>query len=343
MKHRSLFGILVCTTALAHAYPRSDLPSLSFQHNDWELVCDNTRTCRAAGYHAGNEGGNASILLTRKAGPQQKVDAELQLADDPDRAPPPQLQMRIGSRDVGSVRIDGSTRRGTLSPSQVEALLAAVLKDTSIGWSAGGKTWTVSTAGANAVLLKMDDFQGRIATPGALVRPGSKSESGVAPALPAPVIKAARVPSGPSAVFNVDSPAAKRLLAELRKSSGDACELLLSDEAVPHFGLERLSNDKLLLNHECWHGASMVASAYWVINARPPYDPVMVTEAGTHYADGRLESAVPQADCAESSSWVWDGHTFSKASEEQAGMCRNIALGGAWHLPTLVTEIRKPR
>ena len=24
-------------------------PSIS--HNDWELACDNTRTCRAAGYH----------------------------------------------------------------------------------------------------------------------------------------------------------------------------------------------------------------------------------------------------------------------------------------------------
>jgi len=41
------------------------------------------------------------------------------------------------------------------------------------------------------VLLKMDEFQGRLDTPGALVRKGNKSESSALPPLPAPEIKAA--------------------------------------------------------------------------------------------------------------------------------------------------------
>nr|WP_314543840.1 DUF1176 domain-containing protein [uncultured Massilia sp.] len=323
MKQRSLIGILACASALANAYPRSDLPSINFQHNDWELVCDNTRTCRAAGYHAGEDEGNATVLLTRKAGPDQAVKAELQIAEHPDHTPPTQLQMRIDGHALGVVHIDRDTRRGTLSSAQVKALLDAVLKDSHIAWASGGKTWTISTTGANAVLLKMDDFQGRIATPGALVRPGQKPESSVAPALPAPVIHAANVSSAPGLTLNVDAPDTKRLIDELRKSGGDACELLLSDEASPKFSVNRLSGGKLLLSHDCWHGASMVASAYWVINANPPYDPVMVTEVGTHYADGRLESAAPQADCAASSSWVWDGH-FPKPAKSRPA-CAGIS------------------
>jgi hypothetical protein len=60
-------------------------------------------------------------------------------------------------------------------------------------WTADGTTWTVSTSGANAVLLKMDEFQGRLDTPGALVRKGSKPESNVLPPLAPPEITAGTV------------------------------------------------------------------------------------------------------------------------------------------------------
>jgi hypothetical protein len=76
-KRRHLLYVLVVASATAGAYPRSDLPSTTFSHKDWELACDNTRTCRAAGYHEEDDGPNATILLTRAAGPNQPVTVEL--------------------------------------------------------------------------------------------------------------------------------------------------------------------------------------------------------------------------------------------------------------------------
>ena len=59
---------------------------VSFSHKDWEVVCDNTLTCRAAGYSA-EEGSGGSVLLTRQAGAGTAVSGELMLAEvtDSDR------------------------------------------------------------------------------------------------------------------------------------------------------------------------------------------------------------------------------------------------------------------
>ncbi|RYE66259.1 MAG: DUF1176 domain-containing protein, partial [Oxalobacteraceae bacterium] len=51
-----------------HAVAADTLPQVRFEHKDWEIACDNTRTCRAAGYQTEDVVPNASILLTRHAG-----------------------------------------------------------------------------------------------------------------------------------------------------------------------------------------------------------------------------------------------------------------------------------
>lgn len=53
----------LCSTSLMAAPPRG----FSFAYKDWEVACDNTGTCRAAGY--GATMGEVSVLLTRSAGP----------------------------------------------------------------------------------------------------------------------------------------------------------------------------------------------------------------------------------------------------------------------------------
>ena len=80
--------ILILTAALGatiHAAPAraADLPQLRFQHHDWELACDNTRSCRAAGYHV-EEGDNApvTVLLERRAGAGTPFTARIMLGDE---------------------------------------------------------------------------------------------------------------------------------------------------------------------------------------------------------------------------------------------------------------------
>ncbi|MFM5113577.1 DUF1176 domain-containing protein [Aeromonas hydrophila] len=69
---------MLITTLLVSALG-SSIEGLSFQHKDWELACDNTRTCRAAGYSA--ESGGLSVLLTREAGAKGTLHAELAITD----------------------------------------------------------------------------------------------------------------------------------------------------------------------------------------------------------------------------------------------------------------------
>lgn len=343
MKLQYLPGLLLLAASAAQAYPRSDLPSIKFEHKDWELVCDNTRTCRAAGYQAEDASPPASLLLTRRAGPGQTVRAQVRLANAPDDRPlPPTVQMSVGGRNLGIVRIDRDSNTGTLSDAQVKALLPALARDGEVSWLASKTSWTVSSAGATAVLLKMDDFQGRVDTAGALVRKGNKPESTVLPALPAPVVRAAAVARDAGRPPRFDAQQQRGLLAELRKTlQPDECAAL--DKASP-LALHRLSGDKLLVSHPCWQGAYNSGDAYWVIEARPPYSPVLVTSAGSGYADGVIESAQRGrgiGDCMRRAYWTWDGRSFSQTLDATTGMCREVAAGGAWDLPTLVAEVRR--
>ena len=346
-KLRRFAYVLIALSATAGAYPRSDLPSTTFSHKDWELACDNTRTCRAAGYHEEDDGPNATILLTRAAGANQPVKVELQLADDERHPAPDQLAMSIHGRALGNVRTDPKSSILTLTDVQVRALLPALLKDGRVAWTGKGTTWTVSTAGANAVLLKMDEFQGRLDTPGALVRKGSKSESNVLPPLPAPEIQARPISQDKNPV-KLTTAQIRAIKTALRKTvkEGD-CELLDStSETAGELEVRRLTKDKLLASHTCWIAAYNTGDGYWVVDAKPPYSAVLVTTSATDYDDGVITSFQKGrgvADCVATAAWTWDGRTFAQTSDTTTGMCRQITPGGAWDLPTLVTNVRKSR
>jgi hypothetical protein len=346
-KLRYLPCLLLAASTSVAAYPRSDLPSTTFSHKDWELACDNTRTCRAAGYHEEDEEPNATILLTRAAGPNQPVKVELQLADDERHPAPDQLAMSIDGRAIGAVRTDPKSSILTLTDAQTRALLPALLKNGRIAWTGKGTTWTVSTAGANAVLLKMDEFQGRLDTPGAMVRKGTKPESNVLPPLPAPEIHAGPVIQDKNPI-KLTAVQTRDIKAALHKTvkEGD-CELLDStSETAGELEVRRFTKDKLLVSHTCWIAAYNTGDGYWVVDAKPPYSAVLVTTSATDYDDGVItlfQKGRGIADCVATATWTWDGRAFAQTSDTTTGMCRQIMPGGAWDLPTLVTRVHKSR
>jgi hypothetical protein len=156
---------------------------VSFSHNDWELACDNTRTCRAAGYQ--QDGEPVSMRITRKAGAGTTVDIDLQTGGEEELKGP--LRLKVGKATVSGLQ--GGSPAST--PTRSAAVLPELLKsDDATLTAGGGKKWVLSLAGLNAVLLKMDEAQGRVDTPGALVRRGGKPESSVLAALPMPVVNA---------------------------------------------------------------------------------------------------------------------------------------------------------
>lgn len=345
-KPRSLTYALLVAGAAAGAYPRSDLPSISFEHKDWELACDNTRTCRAAGYHPEDDDApNATILLTRIAGPNQPVTVQLQPADDQNHPAPDRLTMQIDGQTLGTVRVDVKTNIGNLSEAQTKALLPALLKNGQIAWTAKGTTWTISTAGANAALLKMDEFQGRLDTPGALVRKGTKPESSVLPPLAPPEIKAGPVSQDTQPV-TLTASQTRDLMTALRKTVKDgSCELVdTKPDETDKPVVRHLTKNQLLVSHACWMAAYNSGDGYWVVDAKPPYSAVLVTTSGTDYGHGVIWSTQKGrgiGDCFSSASWTWDGRSFAQTSATTSGMCRQISAGGAWDLPTLVTRVHK--
>jgi hypothetical protein len=255
--------------------------------------------------------------------------------------------MSIDGRVLGIVRTEPKSSILTLTEAQVRALLPALLKDGRIAWTGKATTWTLSTAGANAVLLKMDEFQGRLDTPSALVRKGSKPESNVLPPLPAPEVQAGPVSQDKNPI-KLTAAQMHDLQAALRKTvkEGD-CELLDStSETAGQLEVRRFTKDKLLVSHTCWIAAYNTGDGYWVVDAKPPYSAALVTTSATDYDDGAITSFQKGrgiADCVATATWTWDGRTFAQTSDTTTGMCRQITPGGAWDLPTLVTHVRKSR
>lgn len=345
------FWSLTILLVIAAGTLAAEVPGgISFEHQDWMLACDNTRTCRAAGYQA-DQGDRlpVSVLLTRKAGAGTRVDAQLMLGQyDGDADLPRHLRLRIDGTDLGALPLDGGS--ATLSASQTSALLATLRRDSDIvAVGDNGKRWTLSDQGASAILLKMDEFQGRLGTPGALVRKGDRSESRVLPPVPMPTVVLAPLPPTKSGdIALAKSPA---LRTALQTAAGaDDCDAL-SPEPSPMLGDERqalrvtrLSQDKLLVSTLCWRAAYNEGFGYWVVHDRAPYEPTLVTTLGTDDEDGRtIRSALKDrglGDCWSTASWGWNGDAFVKTSEASNGLCRLVAAGGAWEMPTIVTNVK---
>jgi hypothetical protein len=190
--HRTLLPALLglALAPAAHAATPEPKAGVQFQHNDWSLACDNTRTCRAAGYSPEEPGNLLSLMLERAGGPGTKVLARLRNGEDGESPTPTgALRLRLNGKDLGPVHDTGDRDNVLLQQAQTDALVAALPRQARIEIIDGkGKAWPISDSGAAAVLLKMDEAQGRLGTPGALVRRGDKPEASVPAALPVPVI-----------------------------------------------------------------------------------------------------------------------------------------------------------
>ena len=354
MKHFAAAACMCLATWVMPAHAGSGVvgEGTYFSHGDWELACDNTHTCRAAGYQADDEDLAVSVLLTRKAGAGRAVTGQLALGDygDEERqlldrlADPITVALTIDGAPHGTVAVKKKTLVAELSQEQVTALVASLARQSAIEFTAGKTTWHLSGSGAAAVLLKMDDYQGRVGTRGALIRKGALGEAGVKPSLPAPVVHKAPVHDralGPAAMFSPDDRAALR--KALASGAGEDCETSPETDEPDAIQAAWLDGRRLLVSMPCWRGAYNEGYGFWVVNDTPPFQPVLVTTDGTDYADGKIEATQRGrglADCGSTDEWIWDGGRFVHANVSTWGLCKMVAAGGAWQLPTLVSDVR---
>jgi len=338
---------LPCITALllVTGAARAFAPSSTFSHVDWEIACDNTGICRAAGYGPDDGANGFSLLLERKAGPNTSVDGRLRFGGfDDAEAPRGTLRLRVDGRDLGRLAdaVDGDVH--VLRKEQVAALLKVLPGRATIMIEDGdGQAWPISASGASAVLLRMDDVQGRLGTPGALVRSGTRAEAAVPAARPAPVI--ARAPAllasrAADAALADDG----SLRAALRATLGtdEECTGVQQDHGdAPPLDIQRLDAHRLLVATSCWRGAYNEGIGFWIVRDSAPWQPARVTLDASDFDRGTATLSALQkgrglGDCLWSARWRWDGKQFQRTREQTSGMCRGFA-GGAWDLPTWVT------
>ena len=321
--------------------------NVSFTHKDWEIVCDNTLTCRAAGYGK-EEGTGGSVLLTRKAGPDTPLEGKVMLAEMETEiaSTPIKLTLWIDGKPLGALSADDTLNwsgNWYLSDSQTSALTNAVKGNGNVEFKGGADTFVLSGDGAYAVMLKMDDVQGRIGTPSALTQKGNKPESSVLAAIPKPVIRAAKVnQDDPRPLTVTELEALKpRLLASLDQ---DECYWFQSPEEseIPDFFLVKLDEKHVAITALCWRAAYNEGTAYWVIDSELKGNPVLVTTSSTYYDKGELWEIHKErglGDCYYRKSWVWDGQAFRKSFEATTGRCQYLRDGGTWDLPSFESEV----
>lgn len=361
----AMMGLLPLTSISAHAAYGTPSEGWGFVQDDWQVVCDNTRTCRAAGYTSEaliDE--PASVLLTvlpKVALPTAQVQFVSESSEDNfDNA-----QLWLNDKNYGTLQLAGKNSQiYDLSAKQTQALINHARAATKIEIRAGDNRWTISDKGMSAVLLKLDDVQGRVGTPIALVSKNNANRQTPKAAKAKPVIKKA------SAYSEEDKKQidAKKLVylqqninkwvdidSEQLTGAGNAmgaCELVnpkteayqrMSEYSSNMLGWDFVPVDKThtLASHLCWSGPYNSSTGYWLINHDKPSKPELITTSGNEYEAGEIWATHKDrgiGDCWNRATWIWDGKTFTKSEETSTGMCRGFA-GGAWDLPTYVSEV----
>ena len=358
MKQKTLALLLAApVTALA-------LDGIDFEHGDWQIVCDNSGTCRAAGYQS-DEGDDppVSVQFTRKAGENESVQGAISLLDASAESAPAQVEMHIDGKKIANITLqdDGSAN---LDPAQTEALLAAVQKkDSSIIFRENAKKpeWRLSTVGANAVLLKMDDFQERVDTASALIKRGNNENAVLAPAA-LPVIKAVTPPQdAPRELKKNDADFAtmKKLLAAHYISEDEYFNLSEKDDhhdRCPRdaergidseyavITLYPLDDKHYLSESPCWFSAYNVGNLYTLVSRDLKTIEKTYDNRLNSYDEktGILQKSRGIGDCWSIMTYQWDGKDFVKSYFEPDSLYKGFA-GGAWELPQYLTTIKSEK
>jgi hypothetical protein len=335
----SLLALCASFTATAG----EEASGISFSHEDWEIVCDNTRTCRMAGYSSEEDtykGHGGSVLITRAAGPNAPLKGEVTLGNHDIYVDDPcVLTLWINGKSKGKLKGSGDY---SLTPMQIQALLAAARSDKTIEFKGETKSFTLSGKGVSAVMLKMDEFQGRIGTPGALIRKGEKPEESVLPPLPVPVIRAAKVSNAPPRALTAPELAdLKPLLLQSKGKNENEEECEFEDTyptEVSEFTLTPLDERYVLISTRCRLYARDETIAYWIMDSALKGVPEFVMIETDRYREGIIYGGF-RSSCPAISRWVWDGRKFRSSVEWYTGQCRFIRRDGTWSLPTFVTKI----
>ena len=314
-------------------------------YQDWDLVCDNTGTCRMAGYQD-ESSDPVSILFTRAAGENAAVEGKFTILPfgeaDRDIQVGQDIEIWLNGKSLGKVKHISDDAPDKLTEEQTKALLNGLKKESEIRLTYGKTTLKVSDKGAAAAMLKMDEFQQRLNTPSALIRPGQEKHAVLAPKVE-PKIDAVSVKNRKTIELKHGEKQFNHVLALLRKANSCDDEDITSQDIT----LYPLTQNKVLAEALCVRGAYQGTNYYAVLdNKLSKVEQVLAEQYNRAEYDEKQGYAFVRGtykgrgigDCWSSQDAVWNGKIFIRTSEWTTGSCKGFP-GGAWQLPTFVSDI----
>ena len=335
---RNLFALpllLLATSANAHGYKAI---------KDWVGGCDNTRHCTAIGLAPAD--GERYALLHFERGPaaddevtriRLRVDHEISRknswilqADDAELLQFNDMHLVDADSGAGIDIVIEAT-------DELEAMMGAMRSaDTLTVVGDGGPVGSISLAGASAIMLWIDEQQGRLGTTSALVRKGEKSPRTVPPAVALPrLVGKPAEPLGPEDA----APLGDSVRAGL---PADTCEPLDPDSSMRDEAWD--VGDRTLVKLLCYRGAYNYGSSWFLVDGKtitpltfptPSANGSATMDSTTDLVNadlaadsGRLRSFSKGrgiGDCGDSGEWRWDGQRFQLASYVLMGDCRGVA------------------
>ena len=315
-------------------------------YQDWDLVCDNTGTCRMAGYQD-ESSDPVSILFTRAAGENAAVEGKFTILPfgeaDRDVQVGQDIEIWLNGKSLGKVKHISDDAPDKLTEEQTKALLSGLKKESEIRLTYGKTTLKVSDKGAAAAMLKMDEFQQRLNTPSALIRQGQEKHAVLAPKVK-PKIDAVSVNNRKTIELKHGEKQFNHVLALLRKAHDGCVDEDLESQDIT---LYPLTKNKVLAEALCARAAYQYTNYYAVLDDKlSKVEQVLAdqyNEAGYDEKQGYafvrgIYKGRVIGDCWNSEDAVWNGKIFIRTSEWTTGSCKGFT-GGAWQLPIFVSDI----
>ena len=315
-------------------------------YQDWDLVCDNTGTCRMAGYQD-ESSDPVSILFTRAAGENAAVEGKFTILPfgetDRDVQVGQDIEIWLNGKSLGTVKHISDDAPDKLTEEQTKALLSGLKKESEIRLTYGKTTLKVSDKGAAAAMLKMDEFQQRLNTPSALIRQGQEKHAVLAPKVE-PKIDAVSVNNRKTIELKHGEKQFNHVLALLRKAHDGCVDEDLESQDITIYPL---THNKVLAEALCFKGAYQSTNYYAVLDDKlSKVEQVLAEQYNEAGYDEKQGYAFVRGsykgralgDCLAGQDAVWNGKIFIRTSHWTTGSCKGLP-GGTWQLPTFVSDI----
>ena len=315
-------------------------------YQDWDLVCDNTGTCRMAGYQD-ESSDPVSILFTRAAGENAAVEGKFTILPfgeaDRDVQVGQDIEIWLNGKSLGKVKHISDDAPDKLTEEQTKALLSGLKKESEIRLTYGKTTLKVSDKGAAAAMLKMDEYQQRLNTPSALIRQGQEKHAVLAPKVE-PKIDAVSVKNRKTTELKLGEKQYDNVLALLRKAHDGCVDEDLESQDITIYPL---THNKVLAEALCFKGAYQGTNYYAVLDDKlSKVEQVLAEQYNEAGYDEKQGYAFVRGsykgralgDCLAGQDAVWNGKIFIRTSEWTTGSCKGLP-GGTWQLPIFVSNV----